>query len=299
MDLKPGDSYATAGERRLRVIYIAGTSHSGSTLLNLMLNAHPEIFSVGEALHLNRKLTVKNIPERRYAPCTCGAPSLWKCEFWSRVDEYTQKTIGKSLIDLNMLDQRPLESTQAPNALVFKAISNVSGKKFVVDSSKLPRRLSHLMCLDEINVYPVHLIRDPKGQIHSVRRKHGGFLKHIFRYELVHSQIHRILRFVPHSVVRYEDLVVDPEPTLRSILEPLGLTFDPRQLAWAEAVKHDVAGNHIRFNDKSELVLDETWKRNLSSIQRIAINVGTLFSRRSMLRTGYVHGKRLRPVNVP
>jgi hypothetical protein len=104
---------------------------------------------------------------------------------------------------------------------------------------------------------------------------------------------------VPHSVVRYEDLVVDPEPTLRSILEPLGLTFDPRQLAWAEAVKHDVAGNHIRFNDKSELVLDETWKRNLSSIQRIAINVGTLFSRRSMLRTGYVHGKRLRPVNVP
>jgi hypothetical protein len=35
----------------MRVIYIAGTSHSGSTLLDLMLNAHPEIISVGEVLN--------------------------------------------------------------------------------------------------------------------------------------------------------------------------------------------------------------------------------------------------------
>ena len=38
----------------MRVIYIAGMSHSGSTVLNLMLNAHPEIFAVGELIDLNR-----------------------------------------------------------------------------------------------------------------------------------------------------------------------------------------------------------------------------------------------------
>jgi hypothetical protein len=40
----------------MRVIYIAGAAHSGSTLLDLMLNAHPEIVSVGEVLKLNRQL---------------------------------------------------------------------------------------------------------------------------------------------------------------------------------------------------------------------------------------------------
>ena len=42
----------------MRVIYIAGTSHSGSTLLDLMLNAHPAIFSAGEVLKLNRQLGI-------------------------------------------------------------------------------------------------------------------------------------------------------------------------------------------------------------------------------------------------
>lgn len=32
----------------MRLIYIVGTAHSGSTLLDLILNAHPQIVSVGE-----------------------------------------------------------------------------------------------------------------------------------------------------------------------------------------------------------------------------------------------------------
>jgi len=49
---------------------------------------------------------------------------------------------------------------------------------------------------------------------------------------------------------------------LGGILQPLGLAFDPRQLAWAEAEKHEVAGNHVRFDAKSDLVLDEGWKKS-------------------------------------
>ena len=44
----------------MRVIYIAGTSHSGSTLLDLMLNAHPAIFASGEVLKHNRQLKIKD-----------------------------------------------------------------------------------------------------------------------------------------------------------------------------------------------------------------------------------------------
>jgi Sulfotransferase family len=272
----------------MRLIYIAGTSHSGSTLLDLMLNAHPEIFSAGEVLKLNRQLGLKNAQKQTYAPCSCGAPSLWQCALWSGVDQRTRETAGKSLADLDMQDYGELDGTRAPNDVVFNAIADVSGKNFVVDSSKLPKRLSALMRLKELDIYPVHLIRDPKGQINSVARKHGGFLKHIFRYELIHEQIRRALKSVPHSVVRYEDLVRDPEPTLRSVSEPLGLEFDPRQLAWAEAERHEVAGNHIRFDATSTLVLDEAWREGLSRSQQLAIDMGTVLSRQRAARTGYV-----------
>ena len=38
----------------MRVIYLAGMSHSGSTLLSLMLNAHPDICAAGELIDLER-----------------------------------------------------------------------------------------------------------------------------------------------------------------------------------------------------------------------------------------------------
>ena len=37
-----------------KIIFIASLSHSGSTLLDLMLNAHPEVVSVGEVKQLRR-----------------------------------------------------------------------------------------------------------------------------------------------------------------------------------------------------------------------------------------------------
>ena len=272
----------------MRVIYIAGTSHSGSTLLDLMLNAHPAIFASGEVLKLNRQLKIKDARRGTHAPCSCGAPSLWECQFWPAADRRTRETSGKSLVDLDMLDHTELDAVSAPNAVVFKAMAEVSGKSFVVDSSKLPGRLSYLMRLKNLDVYPGHLVREPKGQINSVVRKHGGFLKHIFRYELIHEQIRRALKSVPHSVVHYEDLVRDPKGTLQSILQPLGLDFDPRQLDWAEAEKHEVAGNHMRFDARSELVLDESWRQSLSPLKQRAIEFGTLLSRQTLPKTGAV-----------
>ena len=276
----------------MRVIYIAGAAHSGSTLLDLMLNAHPEIVSVGEVLKLNRQLGYRDPERKNYAPCSCGAPSLLQCKFWSAVDAEIRATAGKSLTELDVLDSDTRDPRYAPNVTLFKAIAAVSGKNFIVDSSKIPRRLSQLMQFPELDVYPVHLIRDPKGQIASVMRKHGGFLKNIVRYEIVQEQIHRTLKSVPHSVVRYEDLVRDPERSLNSILQPLGLSFDRRQLSWAEAEKHIVAGNHMRYQTTSNLVLDEKWRERLTASQQRIIDLGTTRSRRLLPPTGFIAGDR-------
>jgi hypothetical protein len=274
----------------MRVIYIAGAAHSGSTLLDLMLNAHPEIVSVGEVLKLNRQLACRDPARKTYAPCSCGAPSLLQCKFWSAVDAETRRVAGKSLSELDVLDNGESDPRRAPNVILFKAIAAVSGKNFIVDSSKMPRRLSQLMQFPELEIYPVHLVRDPKGQIASVMRKHGGFLKNILRYEIVQEQIRRKLKSIPHSVVRYEDLVRDPERSLNSILQPLGLSFDRRQLSWAEADKHIVAGNHMRYQTTSGLVLDEKWRERLTASQQRIVDLGTMRSRRLLPPTGFIGG---------
>ena len=57
---------------------------------------------------------------------------------------------------------------------------------------------------------------------------------------------------------------------------------------WAGAEKHEVAGNHMRFEARSELVLDESWRQSLSPLKQRAIELGTLLSRQTQPKTGAV-----------
>jgi hypothetical protein len=242
-----------------------------------MLNAHPEIVSVGELVNLPHQLMYKNIKKKNYRPCTCGAQSLWACEFWCGIMENIRQVTG---ISLSESDLQELNKSDELQAELFKSISKISGKNIIVDSSKLPSRLANLMRISDLEVYPIHLIRNPKGQVYSMTKKHGGFLKHVIRYELVHDRLYRQLRSVCHAVVHYEDLVAQPEQALSRILEPLGLVFHSQQLSWAEQAKHNVAGNRMRRQSHSDLILDEKWKSDLNSFQKSIIDLGTLGSRR-------------------
>lgn len=268
----------------MRVIYIAGASHSGSTLLDMMLNAHPEIVSLGEVYKLH--IAPRKLRTKIYFRCSCGADSVSRCPFWIRVNELTLKAANESLSELDLQNYRDLDGRTAPNAVLFRAVAEAAQESFVVDSSKSPRRLSYLMQVKGLDVYPIHLIRDPKGQICSALRKRSNFFKSLLHYEVVHEQLRRRLKSVPHTVVRYEDLVREPERTLRVVLEPLGLEFDPRQLQWAEQEKHLVAGNSIRRTTTSKLVLDERWKESLSPRQKLLIEFGTRRSRGLAQATG-------------
>ena len=184
-----------------------------------------------------------------------------------------------ALSALDVLNDRKLDERSAPNAVVFRAISKVSGKKFIVDSSKRPGRLAYLMQLKGLDVFPIHLIREPNGQIWSLTRKNGGFVQHICNYVRIHEQIHRIVKSSPHSIIYYEDLVRDPSGTLSSILEPLGLQFDRAQLSWAEQRQHTIAGNKLRWQP-NDLILDERWKEGLTPTQQFIVGLGMVYASR-------------------
>ncbi|MGH6824188.1 sulfotransferase [Methyloceanibacter sp.] len=274
----------------VKVIFIASLSHSGSTLLDLMLNAHPDVASVGELKQLGRFARLEK-PNRQLR-CTCGAESLLSCEFWTRVSAHTLGATGRTIGELNVEDYDEVKSFDRDNAALFQAIASVSGKRYVVDSSKHVARLSLLTENPALDVFPIFLLRDPKGQICSSKKSSASLAKLIGNYVRTNREIHELVKDRPHSVVRYEELVQSPEPVLDQLMRQLGLSFDRQQLEWASQIRHNVGGNGMRRSHSSELKLDEKWRDHLTLLQKLAIDAGTLLGR-------YRYAKSVHPKTMP
>ena len=73
-----------SGDPTVPVPYICmpGSPYAGSTLLGLLLDAHPACASIGAATGLTRRVDLKTYE------CSCGRPFL-RCPFWANVAERT------------------------------------------------------------------------------------------------------------------------------------------------------------------------------------------------------------------
>ena len=269
----------------MKVVFIGSLAHSGSTLLDLMLNAHPEVTSVGELKQLGR--FAHPAGDKFNKSCTCGAPRLWDCVFWERVNAFIHDATGQTLADLNVDNYGDVKTFRADNALLFKAIAATAGTPVVVDSSKNWRRLSLLIDNPDMDVLPIFLLRDPKGQVcSSLRKKNGGLAALIKDYVVTNVRLHAVIANRRHAIVRYEQLVGQPEATLSSLMQAMGLSFDSLQLDWSIHRRHNVGGNRMRRRDHSVLKLDERWRQSLTLAQRLAIDIGTLPGRFPIVKFG-------------
>jgi hypothetical protein len=151
----------------LKVIFVASLSHSGSTLLDLMLNAHPDVVSVGELKQLGR--FARSEKPRPQLNCTCGAESLMSCDFWGGVSAVTKATVGRTIRELNVDDYDDVDTFQGDNVALFKAIAAVAGKRIIVDSSKQVARFARLLEIHQLEVFPIFLLLILRGR--SARRK--------------------------------------------------------------------------------------------------------------------------------
>lgn len=70
-------------------LFIFSAGRSGSTLLDLMIGAHPQVASLGEITYLPRSM-------KRNATCSCGAP-VCECGFWNTLADRIRERIGPDL----------------------------------------------------------------------------------------------------------------------------------------------------------------------------------------------------------
>lgn len=178
-------------DRKIRLVYILAASHSGSTLLAMLLGRHPDICTVGEL-----KLTSMGDVDRYR--CSCRE-LIRECPFWKEVSgEMARKgfpfdmekpgthfgavrsgyanrllkplhrgplseRVRDTALTLSPEWRSHLEKVQSRNAALMECLLERTGKDVIVDSSKIGLRLKYLLRNPRLDVRIIRVIRDGRS----------------------------------------------------------------------------------------------------------------------------------------
>jgi hypothetical protein len=279
-------------------VYIVGSGHSGSTLLDLILGAHSAAFSLGE---------IDRFDQYRLSNgrCTCGEP-MGTCPFWSCVlsglkgaDLATSLRYPRGASRLRQLKYVlsvglsywlpphvlcPILGTLAPPAYrqalnahaLFDQVRRISEKPLVVDSSKACHRMKFLWLTRPASTRVIFLTRDVRGFAHSYMRKHGLSASEAAKLWMRgNRRVMRMLRTIPRSCyahVRYEQISREPEATSARLCHFLGLEFEPDMLRLGSQTNHMIGGNRMRLAHRIQIAEDLGWREALSSADLDAVD---------------------------
>ena len=255
----------------MKIVYIAGCTHSGTTLLNRVLGAHSRVVTLGSVKNLRKELPGPK-------PCRCGAPSPLECPFWMAVDTGLREA-GRRLEGLDTMADDPA-TFGADNRALFEAVARVSGAEVIVDSSRSGGRLRRLQAVPGLEVLPVHLHKAPGRQAWSWVRKGHGLPFVMKEFWLTHLKAAAACRGNPASrTLAYERFCADPGTVLEGLFAWMGLEHEPGVLhAWGQAPIHVLGGNHMKRSDRSDIALDDGYRTRLHAWTRwtVAATCGPL-----------------------
>ncbi len=278
-----------------QLVYIVGAGHSGSTLLNLLLNGHSQIIGLSEIDKLGRYLRKK--PNNRQLKTdfwqdlkqgyeiAAGEPftsidihweaaSIWGDKNFRK----KRKTIVSTLLNeltcrkkIRASDAQDFADWTQQNQYLFSCIAEKSGANILLDSSKKWQRLSLLNKSGCFNIKVIHLVRDGRAVVNSyIRRKYSSFAP------AFHNWIRKSIpplylqgEFEQSDWLRlyYEELVSQPEITLRKLCDFLKVDYEPKMLHYRQHLNIGLHGNKgVNKSQDEKIVLDHKWKRELSRL---------------------------------
>jgi len=280
---------------KVTVLYIACSSFSGSTLLSMMLNTHPDIATVGHSMGWS-------FESEEDFRCSCGSP-LAECPFWNNMAEAfarnglpfsfshfgTRYQLAESeRLNWYLTRRLPLVASGTLERLRDKVIRHIPGwsgrlartdkayltlvrttleylgARVYADNSHGPFHLRHLGRIPEFDMKVVYLVRDLHGAIYSKMKNSGRDATTATQMWLREQyDTTRILReFENPLTISYEDLCDHPDETLNKIFAFTGLAphrFDGD----FGAVEHHVLGNMMRLGP-TKIVKNVAWREKLT-----------------------------------
>lgn len=285
----------------MKVIYVMGAGHIGSTVFDIALGTHPKIESLGEISKFHRFGWI-NDDNRK---CACDS-SVYKCSFWSEVREKWAAMVGGDYAEKYVNLQKQIESSRSgwttlllngrkPSSefaeylrmteALYRAVQEVSGKPFLVDSSLTPRRAYALSLNPNIDLHLIHFLRDGRGCIWSLKKPGKKILTKVYvpaparrtaKYWITANlQSAWVYNNVPENKrlrIKYEDFAMDPGLVLKQvgtfIGEDLSGMVEQSSLVNAGQVRHTVGGNRVRMMKEISIKPDFAWMENLPDKDR-------------------------------
>ena len=224
------------------VVYIMGAGRSGSTLFGILLGNGPGLFFAGELDSWTRRRGLPNGED----------PVL--AEFWTPVADRMREWLKDTDTDRFRVFEHPRwlvkrrgkrdrtarSEYRRFNQELFEAVRDQAGADFVIDSSHYPMRRWQLRGIGDLDVRTILLVRDPRTVAASLANPVQTSTKRLWESAaylwVVHPLSIAVYLTLPKDrrlLVRYEDLVDDPERELRRIGSWLGTDLseiDPTNL---------------------------------------------------------------------
>ena len=229
---------------RLPAPFIVGAPRSGTTLLRLMLDAHPELAIPPETYFLPKaakawELAVKRRRRGRSTdPVAAFYETVVEHKRWR--DFHLDAAAFKRRLD----DERPRELGDAVRAF-YRLYSDKVGKPRWGD--KTPFYVRRMSLIQDIvpEARFVHIVRDGRAVTLSIKDLWFGPDSIDEAAEFWTARIGEGREQAPqlahYMEVRYEDIVTDPEPHLRRICDFLDLPWTDRVLNYHEHVDERIA----------------------------------------------------------
>jgi hypothetical protein len=243
-----------------RPIFVVGSMRSGSTLLRLILDAHPNISVSEETGFMGALAATKRIPNWQHG------------QGWYQRLGWTEQELDGRL--------------RAFYAELFERRALSHGKQRW--GEKTPFHSEHIAQM--ATVFPdavfVGIVRHPGAVVHSLIRKfHYGVDDAVAYWDATNKEILRRgleLGDERFALLRYEDLVAHPEQTLRELMGWLDEPWSDDLLRHGEIQAAQgaprIAAGHTRTRDPINPELADRWVDALAAADRTALadRAGTL-----------------------
>ncbi len=234
----------------LRPIFVVGAARSGTTLLQSMIDAHPDIALVGELHFFDQILRLREaIPEPLGAEAgdrlRRGILACHAIQFVPGIEDALDRALPRLAAD-------PRATYGLLFRLLLEAFREMRGAARV--GEKTPGNVRYLA--EIVHLFPdariVHILRDPRDSISSRIRYPFSSPSVIFNTLLWKIEMIHAFDFAAaegrgaerYMEVRYEDLVREPERLLRRICDFIGVDFRTAMLDGHRRADRVVRGEH-------------------------------------------------------
>lgn len=252
----------------MRSFFIVGAQRSGTTLLSVMLEQHPEILMEPRAVSFRLISAFKNAAE-----ILPGNLQIERNEFYHWLVKHDYKGRLASLLDLENLENYSSLKQLVERSIARKLEDN--GKTYWAD--KAPNL--QLFIPDLLLFIPeakfIHIIRDGRANAYSLARRSFQHLQWSAQHWVdanVPGLINQdLLGTDRYHFIKYEDLLREPEESLRRVCAFLDLPFSAQMLD----LKQGAVAEEERYvkssldTQKIDRYLSQITPRELLKMERI------------------------------